>query len=64
MKALAHPRWEDFIYEYENDDSSGWLGNGWTINEKNKTVNVDYLNNDQIDFPPVNAVSGVQTSKL
>jgi hypothetical protein len=53
MKALAHPRWEDFVYEYESDNPCGWLGNGWTVNEKVKKVNVDYLNRDQIDFPPL-----------
>jgi hypothetical protein len=57
MKALAHPRWEDFDYEYEDDIQCGWLGNGWTVNEKNKTVKVDYLNHDQIDFPPAKSVS-------
>ncbi|KAJ4580211.1 hypothetical protein HRR83_003159 [Exophiala dermatitidis] len=53
MKALAHPRWEDFVYEYVNDNPMGWIGNGWTVEEKTKQVRVDYLNRDQIDFPPV-----------
>lgn len=57
MKALAHPRWEDFEYEFENDNPAGWMGNGWTVNEQRKTVNVNYLNRDQIDFPPVPSVS-------
>lgn len=52
-KTLAHPRWEDFDYEYEKDNGGSWLGNGWTVAEKEKTVNVDYLNRDQIDFPPL-----------
>ncbi|KAL1999871.1 hypothetical protein VTN02DRAFT_3873 [Thermoascus thermophilus] len=51
MKALAHPRWEDFEYEYVGDNPCGWLGDGWTEDEKNKTINVDYLDDDQIDFP-------------
>lgn len=63
MKALAHPRWEDFTYEYEHDNLCGWLGNGWTVNEKNKTVNVDYLNHDQIDFPSAVAATGAQIAR-
>ncbi|KAK9852250.1 hypothetical protein MYU51_008649 [Penicillium brevicompactum] len=53
MKAFAHPRWEDFEYEYVNDNAFGWLGDGWTQNEKRNTINVDYLDDDQIDFPPI-----------
>ncbi|EXJ96239.1 hypothetical protein A1O1_01365 [Capronia coronata CBS 617.96] len=53
MRVLTHPRWEDFVYEYVNDNPCGWLGNGWTLEEKEKRVRVDYLNKDQIDFPPV-----------
>ncbi|RJE26343.1 monooxygenase [Aspergillus sclerotialis] len=51
MKALSHPRWEDFEYDYENDNPNTWIGDGWTENEKNKVVNVDYLDDDQVDFP-------------
>lgn len=51
MKALACPRWEDYEYDYENDNPNSWIGDGWTENEKNKVVNVDYLDDDQIDFP-------------
>jgi hypothetical protein len=53
MEALAHPRWEDFDYAYIDDNAFGWFGNGWTENEKNKMINVDYLNEDRIDFPLV-----------
>lgn len=61
MKALAHPRWEDFEYEYVSDNPCGWLGDGWTEDEKNKTINVDYLDDDQIDFPTpvVGSLDGV-----
>lgn len=48
---MAHPRWEDFEYEYVNDNWNGWIGDGWTENEKHKRINVDYLDEDQIDFP-------------
>lgn len=56
MKVFAHPRWEDFEYEYVNGNPNGWIGDGWTENEKNKVINVNYLDDDQIDFPvPVTA---------
>jgi len=51
MEALAHPRWEDFDYTYLNSNSFGWFGNGWTQNELQKDINVDYLNEENIDFP-------------
>lgn len=51
MQVLSNPRWEDFDYEYINDNPLGWFGDGWTQNEKNGTINVDYLDEDQIDFP-------------
>lgn len=53
MEALAHPRWEDFNYTYIKRNPLGWFGNGWTVNERNKTINVDYLNEENIDFPEV-----------
>ncbi|KAJ5657541.1 uncharacterized protein N7484_001190 [Penicillium longicatenatum] len=51
MKVFSNPRWEDFEYEYLNDNPMGWIGDGWTENEKYKRINVDYLDDDQIDFP-------------
>ncbi|KAE8159352.1 hypothetical protein BDV40DRAFT_303306 [Aspergillus tamarii] len=51
LKVFAQPRWEDFAYVYVNDNPNGWLGDGWTENEKNKTIHVNYLDDDQIDFP-------------
>jgi hypothetical protein len=53
MNAFANPRWEDFEYEYVNDNASGWLGDGWTESEKHGTINVDYLDDDKVDFPRV-----------
>ncbi|RAL16150.1 flavin-containing monooxygenase [Aspergillus homomorphus CBS 101889] len=53
MKVLAHPRWEDYTYDYIDGNANGWIGDGWTVNEKNKVINVDYLDEDQMDFPPV-----------
>ncbi|PYI21677.1 putative flavin-binding monooxygenase [Aspergillus violaceofuscus CBS 115571] len=60
MKTLAHPRWEDYTYDYVDNNSNGWIGDGWTMNEKNKVVDVDYLDDDQMDFPPVACVMGNQ----
>jgi hypothetical protein len=51
MKALAYPRWEDYTYDYVNDNPNGWIGDGWTENEKLNKINVDYLNDDEVDFP-------------
>ncbi|KAJ5640723.1 hypothetical protein N7528_000348 [Penicillium herquei] len=51
MKVFSNPRWEDFEYDYLNDNLMGWFGDGWTANERNDTINVDYLDDDQIDFP-------------
>ncbi|KAJ5887739.1 hypothetical protein N7495_007780 [Penicillium taxi] len=51
IQAFKNPRWEDFEYSYFNDNPAGWLGDGWTENEKNNKINVDYLNDDRIDFP-------------
>ncbi|KAL4995553.1 hypothetical protein BDV10DRAFT_196629 [Aspergillus recurvatus] len=51
MKALASPRWEDYTYDYVNDNPNGWLGDGWAEDERNKIIKVDYLDDDQVDFP-------------
>ncbi|KAL4772701.1 hypothetical protein BDW60DRAFT_216331 [Aspergillus nidulans var. acristatus] len=51
MKALAHPRWEDYTYDYVNDNPNGWLGDGWAEDERNGIISVDYLDDDQVDFP-------------
>ncbi|KAL4989397.1 hypothetical protein BDW68DRAFT_186427 [Aspergillus falconensis] len=51
MKALATPRWEDYTYDYVNDNPNGWLGDGWAEDERNKIIKVDYLDDDQVDFP-------------
>ncbi|KAJ5372949.1 hypothetical protein N7517_004955 [Penicillium concentricum] len=55
MKALANPRWEDFEYWYVNNNASGWIGDGWTENEKQNKINVNYLDDNEVDFPPIHA---------
>jgi cation diffusion facilitator CzcD-associated flavoprotein CzcO len=57
MEVFSHPRWEDFDYTYVNSNPFGWFGNGWTENEVNKEVNVDYLNDENIDFPLAETVA-------
>ena len=51
MKVFEHPRWEDFEYKYIHENPFGWIGDGWTENEKHDTINVDYLDEARIDFP-------------
>ncbi|TFK24264.1 FAD/NAD(P)-binding domain-containing protein [Coprinopsis marcescibilis] len=57
VKALKHPRWEDFTYERsvkDNDDSAAWLGDGTTL--ANMDPNADrawYIDPENIDFPKV-----------
>jgi hypothetical protein len=51
MKVFANPRWEDFDYEYVDDNPVGWIGDGWTEDEKHERINVDYLDDEHIDFP-------------
>jgi hypothetical protein len=51
MEAFSHARWEDYEYTYVNSNKFGWFGNGWTQNELDKKINVDYLNDENIDFP-------------
>lgn len=50
-KVFATPRWEDYEYEYVDGNNYGWIGDGWTENEKYDRVNVDYLDDDQVDAP-------------
>ncbi|KAJ5560246.1 hypothetical protein N7513_002645 [Penicillium frequentans] len=62
MKVFSNPRWEDFEYDYLNENPMGWIGDGWTENEKYKKINVDYLDDDQIDFPTPAVPNGPEIS--
>ncbi|KAM5545277.1 hypothetical protein V8D89_001388 [Ganoderma adspersum] len=56
MRALQHPRWEDYDYESADADENSmyWLGDGQTWNEKSLTGDrAWYLREDFIDRPPV-----------
>lgn len=49
---LENPRWEDFDYEtMEERDPLEWLGNGWTVADKERGDLSFYL--DEVDYPPV-----------
>ncbi|KAJ5484846.1 hypothetical protein N7539_004834 [Penicillium diatomitis] len=51
IEVVASPRWEDFDIEYVNNNPMSWFGDGWTQNEKLDQINVDYLDDDRVDFP-------------
>ncbi|KAI0737199.1 FAD/NAD(P)-binding domain-containing protein [Daedaleopsis nitida] len=56
LRALRHPRWEDYNYERENDENNllYWLGDGQTWNEKTLTGDrAWYLSEEFIDRPPI-----------
>ncbi|KIV79991.1 hypothetical protein PV11_07526 [Exophiala sideris] len=49
---LENPRWEDYEYEsLDGHDPLEWLGNGWTIADKERGDLSFYL--DEVDYPPV-----------
>lgn len=50
--SLENPRWEDFEYEsLPGHDPLEWLGNGWTVADKERGDLSYYL--DEVDYPPV-----------
>ncbi|EIN14235.1 FAD/NAD(P)-binding domain-containing protein [Punctularia strigosozonata HHB-11173 SS5] len=57
VRALAHPRWEDFNYQHLSGEPQNrfyWLGDGQTYNEKTFTGDrAWYLNPEEIDKPPM-----------
>lgn len=56
LRALSHPRWEDFDYQPLDSVKNRfyWLGDGQTYNEKTLTGDrAWYLNPDEVDYPPV-----------
>ena len=56
-KTLENPRWEDFEFGYEDENSEGekgilgWLGDGWTTADREASDTSWYL--DEVDYPPV-----------
>ncbi|OQV04653.1 hypothetical protein CLAIMM_09506 [Cladophialophora immunda] len=54
LQVLQHPRWEDYEYEMVHDNDAAWLGDGWTVAERQEGLDrAEYLNPENIDFPPV-----------
>jgi cation diffusion facilitator CzcD-associated flavoprotein CzcO len=52
MKALAHPRWEDYEYEYAKGyNPLEFIGNGWTVADVERGDVGYYIN--FADIPPV-----------
>jgi len=55
LRTFEHPRWEDYNYELLEEGQMNrfhWLGNGWTIAERDSTGDrAWYL--AEIDYPPV-----------
>ncbi|KAI0666937.1 hypothetical protein C8Q78DRAFT_982944 [Trametes maxima] len=55
IRALTHPRWEDYNYELEDavENRLYWLGDGQTYNEKTLTGDrAWYLHEPYLDIPP------------
>ncbi|EXJ87108.1 hypothetical protein A1O3_04066 [Capronia epimyces CBS 606.96] len=51
-KALDNPRWEDYTYEpLDGHDPMEWLGNGWTVPDRDRADLSYYL--DSPDVPPI-----------
>ncbi|KAK6067709.1 hypothetical protein SCUP515_10048 [Seiridium cupressi] len=52
MKALEHPRWEDYQYTNKHgNDSMEWIGGGWTIEDVKRGDLGYYVDNP--DIPPI-----------
>lgn len=52
MKALEHPRWEDYTYErLEGTCQADWFGNGWTLEDVQRGDLGYYV--DHPDLPPI-----------
>lgn len=54
QRALASPRFEDFVYVQELDTARNvfaWLGNGLTTAQENDEKTTGYL--DTVDIPPI-----------
>jgi hypothetical protein len=49
---MSNPRWEDYNYTMENDNDGAWLGDGWTVAERDDNADLAYyLDPENIDFP-------------
>lgn len=58
VKVLEKPRFEDYDFTYVNGNSKAWLGNGFTVCERDlESDKSQYLNPENVDFPSVPVVS-------
>ncbi|KAJ3559925.1 hypothetical protein NM688_g37 [Phlebia brevispora] len=56
LRALQHPRWEDFTYERIDDTENRlyWLGNGMTTGEMGSSPDgAWFLDESYVDIPPI-----------
>ncbi|KAJ3555089.1 hypothetical protein NM688_g2766 [Phlebia brevispora] len=56
LRALSHPRWEDFTYERVDDTENRlyWLGNGMTVGEMSSSGDgAWFLDEGFVDIPPI-----------
>ncbi|KAH0841216.1 putative sterigmatocystin biosynthesis monooxygenase stcW [Fonsecaea pedrosoi] len=56
LYAQRHPRWEDFDYTYLDEmegNPMSWLGNGYTLADYSGGSRTNYLDPEEIDFPPL-----------
>ncbi|GAA5925144.1 flavin-containing monooxygenase [Sporobolomyces koalae] len=59
IKTLKYPRWEDFDFTSSSPQQNrfGWLGDGWTLEEKEGGEGDTAFYLEGIDVPPVPAVA-------
>ncbi|GAA5900185.1 hypothetical protein JCM5296_001482 [Sporobolomyces johnsonii] len=55
IKALKHPRWEDFDYTFSTPQNNrfAWLGSGWSYEEMDGSEGDTAFYLEEIDIPPV-----------
>ena len=63
VKALEKPRFEDYEYTYVHGCDTAWLGNGFTVSERDFVSDKSqYLDPQNIDYPSLSAVPAWQPS--
>jgi hypothetical protein len=60
VKTLEKPRFEDYEFTYVGGNKAAWLGNGFTVCERDDVVDKSkYLDPENVDYPSL-AVASVQ----
>lgn len=58
MKVLEKPRFEDYDFTHVSGNPKAWLGNGFTVCERDlESDKSQYLDPENVDFPTVPVVS-------